>query len=184
MQALLVVGGVVLLAFGAFGLFSEQWPAFAGGLFGGLLLMALSRIIDLLEELLRNASDAPYSREQLAKIMQRSRAFRLESELFEVHPNASGGNEYPLYYLNGEPYVRARAFLPYIKQVDTRYTFELPGREPVTLDRSSAYLQEVPLFEYQEQVVVRLKSLGLRTRPVGDAIKLEWLQPVGPHSQS
>ncbi|QGG55663.1 hypothetical protein [Paenibacillus sp. B01] len=172
MQALLVVGGVVLLAFGAFALLSGQWPAFAGGLFGGLLLMALSRIIDLLEDIARQRSGAPYETGQFARLIRRSPVYAVESELFDVHLNPRGGREYPLIRLDGETYLRARVFLSYLRQDDDKYTFELPEREPVTLSRISGYAVGADLFESQEQVFVKLRALGLRAVVDGKRVKL------------
>ncbi|QJC51499.1 hypothetical protein HGI30_08015 [Paenibacillus albicereus] len=173
MSLFLTIGGMLLLLVGAMGLISGDWLLIAAGLFGGLVLLALSRIIDLLEDISRQRSGAPFAAGQLAKLMRRSPARSVESELFDVHLNPRGGREYPLLHLGGEAYLRARVFLSYLRQDGDQYTFELPGQEPVTLSRTSGYAEGADLFEFQEQVFVKLRAIGMRAVVDGQKVKLE-----------
>ncbi len=172
MRSALNVMGFVLLGFGLLlGLAGKNLVLIFGGLFCCLTLLALSRIIKLVEPLHNQALHIPFTTSQLLAILHKSPAFSVDSPHFEVYPN----NEipYPLPLLDGEYYIRAKVFYSYLSQEGSAYTFSLPDARPETLHCSYSYYNGADLFSVNDQVYVRLRKLGLTPNMVGNKAVLE-----------
>lgn len=136
----------------------------------GFLLISLSRLVDNLTDINHKLLGLPFTTSQLNTILKYSSKYYVESSTFDVYPD----NEtlYPLINLENEFYVRAKVFYKYLSQNEHQYTFSLPEKEPVVLNCSSSYYQGVDLFQYGEQVLVKLSVLNINTSIYKDRVIL------------
>lgn len=144
------------------------------GVFAGLVLIAISKIVDYLHDLHTQALGLPWSDAQLRRIKTRSRQMKVISSSLQIH--AEVDTEYPVLRLDGEHYVRVKALYDYLTQDGRTYTLRLPGREPILLSCAIDYFPRVEMFELDEQVYIRLSCLsqaGLTVKVTGEGLVIE-----------
>lgn len=163
--SLLVIGSVM-------GLLMGSLIVILFSLLAGLLLVSVAKLESISQALYLTQSGLPLTETQMGRIIQRSPQFHVESQSFDVYPKTESAR-YHLIYLHQEYYIRVRVFYEYLRQEEDEYRFLLPGREPIILILSDRYLAGVELFEHQQQVFVKLSSLGLKCRIKNEHLILE-----------
>lgn len=144
------------------------------GVFAGLLLLAVSKVVDYVHDLHTQSLGIPWSDSQLRKIKLKSRKLKVASSSLKIHAEVDA--EYPILHLDGERYVRIKAFLNYLSQEERSYKLELPERDPIVLSCAIDYYPGVEMFELDDQVYIRLSCLtqaGLAVRFTGEALLVD-----------
>lgn len=171
-----MIGGILLLIIGVFiGFPSGNGIVILLSVVGGLLLMGVSKLIAILEQIYLKVLQQPFTYNQVSTIIKNSNSYFVESESFHVYPEDQA--QYPLIYLDGDYYMRARVFMKYLSQNVYEYTFSFPDQAPITLNRLDYYEKGVELFAFEDQVIVLLNRLNLK--PVtagGDTLRLVRMQ--------
>jgi hypothetical protein len=174
MKILLWIAGMLVLVFGVFiGIAGGNLIVILLSIVGGFILLGLSKIIDLVEQINDRSLHMPYTHNQIRTILQASPEYVIDAGQFEIYPNPE--TLYALLYLDGEAYIRARVFRNYLSQRDDEYTFSFPDRQPKVMIRANHYYQGVELFGQVEQVFVMLRSIHLKPRISGYKVFLEEL---------
>lgn len=137
---------------------------------GGFVLISLSELVRLVQEMNHKMLGVPLTKDQITTIIQHSRHYYVYSQDLDVHPDP--GTAYTFIVLDGEHYIRARVFLPYIRQQEFEYTFTLPDRDPVVMHCSNDYYKGVDLFGSYDQVIVKLSALGLKWTVLKDTLRI------------
>lgn len=166
--------GYGLLLFGFMSLIFGDFPvkAFGTGLIvAGFVLISLAELVEIQKGNYHRTLGLPYTKADLNIIISRSEKKIVKSETLKIHPLDE--TEYPLIRLNGEQYLRAKAFINYMKQNEMEYTFEFPNKTPIILDCTYSYFPGVKLFGFQDQVFVMLSELPLTTRVEGELLLVE-----------
>ncbi|MBW5446221.1 hypothetical protein GE107_09135 [Cohnella sp. CFH 77786] len=172
MNILMNIAGTLILVVGILlGLADGNLIVIALSVIGGFMLLGMSKIIELMEQINERMLHVPYTRDHLRSILQASPDYVIEGGDFEIYPEPQ--STYTLLNLDGETYIRARAFRKYMSQRDEEYTFSFPDRQPVVLNRASRYHPGAELFAYEDQVYVMLGAIGLRYRISGHRLILE-----------
>ncbi|GGG76808.1 hypothetical protein [Paenibacillus radicis (ex Gao et al. 2016)] len=118
----------------------------------------------------------PPSKEQLQRIIHATPQLAVTSSSLTISP--VDGSEYPVIELDGEKYVRGRAFVRYMSQFGNRYSFEFPNTDKLELRCSVDYSKGVPLFGYEEQVFIKLSVLPITYRFEAERLIVEALEPA------
>jgi hypothetical protein len=169
--------GIIVLVFGLFlGFASGDLMIILVGLVAGPILLGISKIIQILEELDHKLIRIPFTLDQVWKVIKASTIYEIESEDFEVHPNPRGDVQFPLVILEDEYYIRTRVFKKYFKEEGNEYIFELPKQEPITLQKSYSYYPGVELFDFRDHVYVLLKKINVYPTIEGNKLTLEYFK--------
>ncbi|WP_042164271.1 hypothetical protein [Paenibacillus gorillae] len=143
-------------------------------LFGGFVLISLGELILLLKGMHDRQLGLPPSKEQLHRIIQATPKLEVFSGSLTISP--VNGTEYPVIELDGEKYVRGRAFVRYMSQTGNRYSFEFPNTDKLELRCAVNYSPGVSIFGYQEQVFVKLSVLPIAYRFEAEKLIVEALE--------
>ncbi|MFX3635099.1 MAG: hypothetical protein ACE3L7_19175 [Candidatus Pristimantibacillus sp.] len=135
-------------------------------IFAGFILVSLSEIIRLMQGTYQITLGLPPTSEQLHFIIQHSPKWLVSSQSLAIYP--LNETEYPIIRLHGESYIRARAFLKYMEQKEMEYRFHFPDLAPIVMNCTSFYSPGVDLFEFNDQVFVKLSELPLIQRLEGE----------------
>lgn len=172
-----MISGFFMLFIGIFvGFPSDNFYVVLNSVFGGLLLMGLSKLIAIVEQIYLKVLQVPYTYNQVSTIVKNANRYYVESSVFDVYPEEQA--QYPLINLDGDYYIRARAFMKYLRQNESEYTFALPDQAPITLNRLDYYEKGVELFAFEDQVIVLLKRIQLKPVTEGDTLRLERIHGV------
>lgn len=172
MNILQSIIGLLILIFGTVaGVYSGNLLILIISFTSGFLLISLSKMVDNLTDINHKLLGLPFTTSQLNTILKYSPQYFVESSTLDVYPD----NEtlYPLINLENEFYIRAKVFYKYLSQNEHQYTFSLPEKEPIVLNCSSSYYQGVDLFQYGEQVLVKLSVLKLNISIYKDRVILK-----------
>lgn len=121
--------------------------------------MSLSKLVEFQQAAYLKSLGLPVTGEQLHLIMKYSPEYEVESGDFNVYPE--GHKEYTLLRLEGELYISAQVFQNVMTRVESEYTFNFPGREPVILFRAQSIYKGAELFEYGGGAFVSISALDL-----------------------
>lgn len=177
MQAFLFIIGLLVFIFGLlYGFSGGGLALLLAGFVAGPLLMGLSKVIQLLEEISHKLLRMPFTLDQVWQVIKNSPKYETESQSFEVYPNPRGDSQYQLVVFDDEYYIKARVFKKYIKPNENELVFEMPNQEPITLQKSYAYYPGVELFDFREQVFVMLKKINVYPVIEGKSLKLEYFE--------
>ncbi|SFE43165.1 hypothetical protein SAMN05216378_3091 [Paenibacillus catalpae] len=162
--------GFAALLFGVFMMFVTLplGLIFAGA---GFVLISLAELVRMQQGTYHLALGLPYKNEQINEIIKRSTPVKVFSTGLSIHP--FDGTAYPLLQLHGESYLRAKAFIPYIEQSEMEYRFSFPDVDPVLLLCEPRCGQGSSLFQFNEQVFVKLSALPLTIKREGDRLRIE-----------
>ncbi|WP_123040164.1 hypothetical protein [Cohnella candidum] len=173
MAILLMIAGGLIFVLGIFiGIADESLIFILLSVIGGLLLIGLSKIIELLEGITHRSLGVPYTHDQIRTILQSSLEYPVEAEGIAPYPDSD--TPYPLLHLDGETYMRARVFRNYLSQDGSLYTFAFPDRPPEVLRRMQGYYPGAELFAHEDQVYVKLSRIRLKPRVEGHKLILEF----------
>ncbi|GMK46671.1 hypothetical protein PghCCS26_38000 [Paenibacillus glycanilyticus] len=160
--------GLYMALFGAL----IEGAAFAAA---GFVLVSLAELVRLQQGMYHLALGLPLKNEQIHKILRRTPPVKVTSTTLSIHP--FNETEYPLLELQGESYLRVKAFIPYIEQSETEYRFTFPESALVLLICDPRYSQGSRLFQYNDQVFVKLSALPLSVQKEGDRLRVEIAAP-------
>ncbi|MCM3628843.1 hypothetical protein M3194_15980 [Paenibacillus glycanilyticus] len=163
--------GYAAILFGVFMIFSSAFVQGAVFAAAGFVLISLAELVRLQQGTYHLALGLPLKNEQINDIMRRTPPSKVTSSSLNIHP--FDGAEYPLIRLHGESYIRAKVFVPYIVQTEMEYRFAFPNAEPVLLICEPRYSLDSRLFQYNEQVYVKLSELPLKYQTEGDRLRME-----------
>lgn len=172
MNILQSIIGLLILIFGTVaGVYSGNLLILIISFTSGFLLISLSKLVDNLTDINHKLLGLPFTTSQLNTILKYSPQYYVESSTLDVYPD----NEtlYPLINLENELYIKAKVFYKYLSQNEHQYTFRLPEKGAIVLNCSSAYYQGVDLFQYGEQVLVKLSVLKLNISIYKDRLILK-----------
>jgi hypothetical protein len=136
----------------------------------GSVLVSLAELVRMQQGTYHLALGLPYKNEQINEMIKLSQPVKVFSSGLTIHP--FDGTEYPLLLLHGEYYLRAKAFVPYIEQQEMEYKFVFPDTEPVLLLCEPRCRQGSSLFQFNDQVFVRLSALPLAIQLEGDKLQI------------
>lgn len=175
MPIFLFTMGILVLVFGLFlGFVSNNLIIILLSIVGGLILLGISKIIEILEAISHKYLQIPFTLNQIWKIIKNSSQYEVASTTFEIHLSPKGDIIYPLVILDNEFYLRARVFYKYLSQSENEYKFELPKQEPVIITKSLSYYKGVELFDFRDQVFVKLKKINVKPIIEGKKLILEY----------
>lgn len=137
----------------------------------GFVLLSMSKLVNYNREIHHKLLGLPLTKNQIDQIKKHSPLFRIASPWITIYPQQD--IQYPLLILDDERYIRARVFYRYLSQEENRYTFDLPGHEPVVLGCSKVYYKGVELFEDEDQVFVKISRLPVKLTIINDRIVIE-----------
>lgn len=135
-------------------------------MFAGFVLVSLAEMVRIMRGTYLTTLGLPPTKEQLHTIISHSPKWLVSSNSLTIYPN--NDTEYPVIHLHGEQYIRSRVFRPYMEQTEMEYRFSFPGREPIIMNCTTNYSPGVDLFEFNDQVFVKLSELPLIHRIEGD----------------
>ncbi|WP_054955571.1 hypothetical protein [Paenibacillus dakarensis] len=177
MKRMLFAAGLLVLVFGViYGILSENPMIILVSVVGGFILMGVYKMIEILEGIHHRVLQVPFTENQLHTIITFSKPYKIVSKAFEIHPNPQGNPIYPLIKLDNDYYLRARVFNKYLSQLDNMYTFKLPNQARVTLSSSMSYQEGAGLFQFHDQVFVRLKDINIKPVSEGYILTLEYVK--------
>ncbi|GLX67656.1 hypothetical protein [Paenibacillus glycanilyticus] len=159
-----VVFGLIMMILGLF------WQG-AIVAFAGFVLASLAELVLVQQSKYHLALGLPYKDEQINLMLKRSTPVKVSSGGLSIHP--LDGTAYPLLQLHGDYYLRAKAFIAYIEQNETEYRFAFPDVEPVLLASEPRCRQGSSLFQFNDQVFVKLSALPLAIQLEGDRLRIE-----------
>ncbi|TCN00677.1 hypothetical protein EV294_101125 [Paenibacillus sp. BK033] len=163
--------GYAALLFGLLVSFSGQIAEAGMFAVAGFVLVSLAELVRLQQGMYHLALGLPLRNEQIHKILRRTSPVKVTSTTLSIHP--FNETEYPLLELQGEAYLRVKAFISYIEQSETEYRFTFPDSAPVLLICDPRYSQGSRLFQYNDQVFVKLSALPLSIEKEGDRLRVE-----------
>lgn len=137
----------------------------------GFVLISLAELVRLQQGMYHLALGLPLKHEQIHHILRRTPPVKVTSTSLSIHP--FNETEYPLLELHGEYYLRAKAFIPYMEQSETEYRFAFPETALVLLICEPRYRKGSRLFQYNDQVFVKLSALPLSVEKEGDRLHVE-----------
>ncbi|MEK0315920.1 hypothetical protein [Cohnella sp. 56] len=171
MRTLLDIFGYIILLFGTLlGAMSGSLILIVVSIVGGLLLLALSHLIGIAENVQARLLDLPPTLNTVRAVVQGAAAVRVEAEDIELYPAADA--KYELIELDDEQYMRTKAFRHYLAVMDSRYTFSLPNRPSITLHCAYDYDRGIELFALDGQSFVMLKAIGVEAVRDNGVIRL------------
>ncbi|WP_079914862.1 hypothetical protein [Paenibacillus sp. 32352] len=159
--ALIIVVGVLAGVLVPLGL-----PFIGGAIVSGLFLIALGRIVELLEKIERKLPDPSNSQTQQVQ------EYTVSSSDFEVYE--SRNETYRFFTLDGEDFIQARVFKHYMELHGESIVFKLPNQEQREWIKEPAYHASAHLFTRDHIVFVRLSSLNIKASRLGDSIVLSY----------
>ncbi|MBE1442276.1 hypothetical protein [Paenibacillus sp. OAS669] len=159
--ALIIVVGVLAGVLVPLGL-----PFIGGSIVSGIFLMALGRIVELLEKIERKLPG------QLTSQTQQVQEYTVSSSDFEVYE--SRNETYRFFTLDGDDFIQARVFKHYMELHGESIVFKLPNQEQREWIKEPAYHASAHLFTRDHIVFVRLSSLNIKASRLGDSIVLSY----------
>ncbi|SFB43621.1 hypothetical protein SAMN05216312_10862 [Cohnella sp. OV330] len=175
MRTLLEVFGYLIMVGGtSVGLTSGSVTLIAFSIFGGPVLLGLSHLIGIAENVQARMLDLPPTLATVRSVIKGAPEYVVESPDLDIYPSAD--TKYEWIDLNGDVYMRSRAFRKYIENVENRFAFTLPGRETVVLHNAGTYSNGEALFSLDGYSYVMLSAIGLAAVREHGRIVLQKLQ--------
>jgi hypothetical protein len=162
--------GFAAILFGVIILFSNILAGLIVAV-AGSVLVSLAELVRMQQGTYHLALGLPYKNEQINEMIKLSQPMKVFSSGLTIHPHDD--TAYPMLRLHGEYYLRAKAFVPYIEQQEMEYKFVFPDTEPVLLLCELRCRQGSNLFQFNEQVFVKLSALPLAIQMEGDKLRIE-----------
>ncbi|WP_028563179.1 hypothetical protein [Paenibacillus pinihumi] len=168
MVAVLYVAGILLIVAGAFfGISSESGLLFFYSILPGIFLMAIGRIISLLE---RIEQKLPGQNDRQTGQFGSKYTFR--SLDFQVFADMNGLYQYVR--LDGHDYVQATLFKNHMSHEGDVFVFSLPNKPEIKLHRQGMYEAGAELFMSNNATLVSLQVLGLTASHENGEIRLSY----------
>ncbi|MDG0793648.1 hypothetical protein OMP38_24565 [Cohnella ginsengisoli] len=169
---LILVGGTIV------GLMSGSVTLIVLSLFGGPVLLGVSHLIGIAENVQAHLLDLPPTMDTVRSFIKKAPEYAIDGSDagIEVYPSADANYEW--IELNGDVYMRSKPFRKYIEHVDNRYSFALPGRETVVLRAFDHYYKGAPLFWSDGHAYVMLSAIGLTGVRENDRVALRAIHPA------
>ncbi|MDI4646107.1 hypothetical protein [Cohnella hashimotonis] len=175
MRSLLdLIGYLILLGGTIVGFASNSVTMVVLSLFGGPVLLGLSHLIGIAENVQARLLDLPPTLATVRSRIRNAPEYAVDGGGIEIYPSAEA--KYEWIDLNGDIYIRSRAFRKYLEHVDNRYAFALPGSRTVVLHRAEYYSGGAALFSLDGHSYVLLRAIGLAASLEEDRIALRSLQ--------
>jgi hypothetical protein len=134
--------------------------------FGGVIFLALGKIVEILEKIEKKLPERKYTEE--FPITE----FSVRSNDFEVYD--SNNETYKYFTLNGNEFIQARVFKNYIDIKETDFEYKLPNRNEIKLTVYKEYSPIVDMFSRDEIIFVKLSSLNISLLRRGNKITLSY----------
>ncbi|MFD2333309.1 hypothetical protein ACFSR7_28965 [Cohnella sp. GCM10020058] len=161
---LILIGGTIV------GFASNSVLMIVFSLFGGPALLGLSHLIGIAENVQARLLDLPPTLATVRSLIKRAPEYAVEGAGIDIYPSA--GAKYEWIELNGDIYMRSRAFRKYVEHVDDRYAFTLPGSKSVILRSAGSYSGGAAMFSLDGHAYVMLSAIGLTAVLQNDRIVL------------
>ncbi|CAI6029621.1 hypothetical protein [Cohnella sp. JJ-181] len=182
MRTLLEMFGFVIMVGGTVvGVMSGSFSLIVFSLVGGLVLLALSHLIGIAESVQARVLDLPPTLDTVRNRIRHASDYAVTAADIEIYP--AQGAMHSLVELDENLYMRTFAFMKHLSVLDRRYSFSLPGREPVELHGADRYFQGADLFSVDGYAYVKLSAIGLAADREGDRILLRSRQDARADDQ-
>jgi hypothetical protein len=135
---------------------------------GGVIILALGKIVEVLERIEKKLPERSYSEEFPAA------EFKVKSNHFEVYD--SNNETYQYFILDGSEFIQARVFKNYMEINGSSFIYELPNREEIQLTVYKEYSLTAEMFSRDDGLIfVKLSALKINPTRQGNIIFLSYI---------
>ncbi|MFC4777333.1 hypothetical protein ACFO9Q_11115 [Paenibacillus sp. GCM10023252] len=177
MMVFLFILGLIVLVIGPIvGVMSSDLATAAISIACGGLLIGLSKLIEMVEDIKSNLLRAPLTTSQVATIIKNTMTYEIESKGLEIELNSENENGYSVIRIEDDYYIAVSLFSKYLTKNEEEYIFALPRQDVITLYLEYNYYKEVGLFKVMNEVYVNLSKLNVQPIFSGNSVTLKYIQ--------